>query len=385
MNKKINILLISILLAIASFTYLAIHHYALKAGLGGESICSISSTINCDAAATSSYAEVFHIPIAVLGGVFYIILFSFVLFYKLEWIETSSYLRNILRAQLVAAALVSVIMAGISFLIVKVACPFCFATYIFSFINLFVGWNLVPATRDKFDISNYFGEYKSHLIALACVPVFSWAVAGMVANSYGFDEIEKYVPEKIAIWKAGTEYSFDNTIGISNKVESPKYTLIEFADFKCPHCKVASGVMSAFLRGRSDVRFIYKPYPLDGSCNTAISQKGDGSRCGFAALALCSDKLAGKGMDVMHWLFDNQESFYEIADAKKLAPQIQEKFGIDSKSLSDCADSTETYDIINKSAQEGNKANVEGTPTIYLNGKKLPWGQMIEVLRAAAE
>ena len=53
MTKKQNLLLISTAISLGLFVYLAIHHYALKLGIGGNTLCSISETINCDAAATS--------------------------------------------------------------------------------------------------------------------------------------------------------------------------------------------------------------------------------------------------------------------------------------------------------------------------------------------
>lgn len=385
MTKKINLLLASIAISFAVFIYLGVHHYSLKTGLGGSSLCSISSKVNCDAAASSNFSEILNVPVAVLGGVFQLVLFCFVLGYKLGWVEASSYLRNTIRFQLGFSALVSIVMGVISIALVQVLCPFCIATYVLSFTSLFLGWSIVESTKDKFVLTNYFGEYKSHLISLALVPFLSWVVAGMTLKHYGLDQIAKYVPEKIAIWKASTEYSFDPNVGISNKVENPKYTLVEFADYKCPHCKAAGKTIELFLSTRNDVRFIFKPFPLDGTCNPNIQRKGDNSRCVFAAYTLCSEKLFQKGWEMNHWLFENQEKFFEVSDAKSILPQISEKFGFDTKALETCADSAETYDAIVKSAQEGVLANVEGTPTIYMNGKKLPWGQVLEVLKAAAQ
>jgi protein-disulfide isomerase/uncharacterized membrane protein len=381
MMKKVNLLLVTLVLDICAFVYLTVHHYAVKTGIAGDSICSISSKLNCDAAALSSYSEIFNIPVAVLGTVFHVILFFFILFYKLGWAESSPFLRNTIRFQLALAAFVSVVMGAISILIIHVTCPFCALTYLLSLINLGLGWNLVQASsKDRFDVQRYFTDYKSHLYALISVPVISWLAAGMIANNYQLDELKRYVPEKVAIWKAAPENHFDLTLGISNKVQNPKYTLVEYADFKCPHCRDASKTLNLFVNSHPDVLFVYKPFPLDGTCNPAVTQKGDGSRCAFAALAVCSDKLGGKGLEVTHWLFENQEKFYQITDGKTLLPQIQETFGLDPKALGDCADSAETYGLLTKSAQEGDHAGVEGTPTIYVNGKKLPWGHVPAVL-----
>ncbi len=385
MTKKSNLLVLSLLVIIGLFAYLSYHHYAIKLGLAGNSLCSISSTFNCDAAATSMFAEVARIPIAILGGIFHLVLLSFVLFYRLGWIENTAYLQKTIRSMLVTSVVVSVVAGAISAFVIKVLCPFCTATYIFSLINLFLGWNLVQNFNKDFKLSEYFSEYRSHLVALLSVPALSWVISGMIQSSYGLDVLKKQIPEKLAIWAASKSNNFDKTIGLSNGVENPRITLVEFADFKCPHCKSATSNIEIFLKGRTDVHFTFKPFPLDGNCNPGIDRKGDNSRCLLAAFTLCAEKLASKGWDLHHWIFENQEKFIPVSDAKSLLPEIETKFGLNKNQMSDCADSAEIYETIKKSTEEGKLANVEGTPTIYMNGKKLPLGSVLEVLRMAAE
>ena len=385
MTKKSNILIAVTTLSILAFIYLSFHHFSLKAGLTGGSLCSVSSSVNCDAAANSNYSELFGLPVAVLGAFFQFIILTFLLGLKMGFVEQTPYVKNTLRFQLLFAAGVSIIMATISVLFVKVACPFCIATYVLSFAALYLGWNVVHESKEQFVLTGYLGAYKSHLIALALVPFFSWVATGMALKHYGLDEIQKYVPEKIAIWQNSAVNNFDPQIGIDNKTENPKFTLVEFADFKCPHCKSASKTIELFLSTRNDVRFIFKPFPLDGNCNPNVQRKGDNSRCVMAAAALCAEKLSAKGLDVTHWLFKNQEDFMEVSDGKSLLPQISNLFSIEQGALESCVDSTEIYETIAKSSQEALAANVEGTPTIYLNGKKLPWGQVLELLKAATK
>ena len=103
----------------------------------------------------------------------------------------------------------------------------------------------------------------------------------------------------------------------------------------------------------------------------------------MAAWVMCSEKIAQKGWLMHHWLFENQEEFSAITDLKSLLPQIEKEFQIKADQLTACADSSETYDLIKKSSEEGNKAQVSGTPTIYLNGQKLTYGHVLEVLKTA--
>lgn len=383
MNNKSKLVISSLLITIGLFVYLSFHHYALKLGLGGTSLCEISSKINCDAAATSSFAEVAGIPIAIMGGVFNLILLLFVLFYEWTWVEATAYLKTTVRGMLLVSVLVSLISGGFSLFILKVICPFCVATYVFSFINLVLGWSLIQPTSQDFQFTKYFADYKSHIIAMLCIPLFSWAIAGMIQSSYGLDLLKQQIPEMLSIWERGSEYSFDTNTGLSNGTNNPRLTIVEFADFKCPHCRVAAKTLETFLKGRSDVLFVFKPFPLDGNCNPGVTQKGDNSRCQLAAITLCADKLAQNGWLLHHWIFDKQETLFHITDAKTLLPKIQDEFKLDQQKMSDCIDSSEIYENIKRSAQEGVNAQVEGTPTVYINGKKLPGAQYLEVLKAA--
>lgn len=384
MAKKTNFLLLSLLITIGLFVYLTLHHYALKLGLGGDSICAINSKINCDAAATSSFSELAGIPVALLGAAFHLILFLFVGFYRIGLIDSSIYLQKTVRFMLAATAVVAVVMGILSVAVVQVICPFCTATYLFSFLNLWLGWNIVAGSKERFEFAAYFNRYKAHLIALVAIPALAWLVNAMIQDSYGLNEIKKRIPEKLAIWQASPVQNFDPAVGLTNKVENPRVTLVEFADFKCPHCKVASQTIDVFLKGKTDIHFTYKPYPLDGTCNEGVSYKGDGSRCQLAAYTLCAEKLAGLGWETHHWIFERQNELMDVTDASTLLPALQKDLGLDPAQMSDCASSTEIYENIRKSTQEGALAQVEGTPTIYMNGRKLPWGQFLEVLKEAA-
>ncbi|AGH95482.1 DsbA family protein [Pseudobdellovibrio exovorus] len=385
MTKKSNLLLVSLLITIGLFIYLTIHHYALKIGLGGNSLCAISSALNCDAAATSSFAEVLGLPIALLGTAFHVILFLFVLLNRVGLIDSSAQLQKTVRGMLILSAVTSVVMAIVSAIFIRVLCPFCAGTYVFSVINLILGWNIIKDfDSSDFSWGSYFGEYKAHVIALAAIPALTWAVNGMILDNYGISEIKKRIPERLAAWNASPVQKFDASVGLTNQVENPRITLVEFADFKCPHCKTASQTIDVFLKGKSDIHFTYKPYPLDGTCNDNVSFKGDGSRCLMAAYTLCAEKIAKKGWDVHHWLFENQRDIIDLTDATKLLPTFQKEYGLVPDEMTACADSTEIYEAIRKSAQEGAAAQVEGTPTIFMNGKKLPWGQFLDILKAAA-
>ncbi|MFN3454167.1 MAG: vitamin K epoxide reductase family protein [Pseudobdellovibrio sp.] len=378
-----NLLLICFLASIGVFAYLTYHHYMVKMGLTGSSLCQINSTLNCDTAALSKYAEILTIPIAVLGLSYSIVMLSFFGFARLGWVEESETFKSITKTLTSLSALGSVVLLAISITQLKTYCPFCIAGYILSFAIVFLTYSLYSESKFSLKPSSLIAE-KGLVISLLVIPVLSWFISGSIRDNYGLGEIEKIIPEKIYHWQNGPSYSFDTQVGlVKGNMDAAAPTIVEFADFKCPHCKTASMTLKTFISGNPKVKMIYKPYPLDGVCNPHISQKGDGSRCELAGIALCSEKLFQKGWDVHYWIFDKQESLFQVSDLTDTVREIASEFSLDVDKLKQCATSAETYAEIAKSANEGDMAKITGTPTIFVNGKKLEYGQFIDVLRAA--
>ena len=69
---------------------------------------------------------------------------------------------------------------------------------------------------------------------------------------------------------------------------------------------------------------------------------------------------------------------------KPLLKELEKDLQIDTAALTQCSDSNETFELIKRVADEGAKAQVQGTPTMYMNNRKLPYGQFLDVLKAAA-
>ena len=381
MKNKTNWLIISLILTMGLFIYLTIHHYAVQLGMNGPGLCSINSQFNCDAAATSSYAEIFKIPIAVFGLCFNFVMLMVVLFRKWSWTEESNIQNGAVQLLFLVSGVLSIVLGAISIFKIHVVCPFCVATYLFSFINFFlVLKTFSPAKYAIWPILTY----KPNLIMGVTVLVLAWFISGMIQDSYGLSEIKKIVPEKIALWQNSPSFNFSESMGIIKNSNS-KIILVEFADFKCPHCKVASQSIHNFLKGHSEIKFIFKPFPLDGTCNPAITQKGDGSRCKMAAWVLCSDKIAKKGFDVHTWYFENQENLSQVSEMKNSNLELAKILNLNYEEIESCSESVTTYDEIKKISEEAKAAKVEGTPTVFLNGKKLEYGHFTEILKTAVQ
>ncbi|MFX8778144.1 DsbA family protein, partial [Acinetobacter baumannii] len=81
----------------------------------------------------------------------------------------------------------------------------------------------------------------------------------------------------------------------SGDISKATVTIVEFADFLCPHCKSAATSLDAFINNNPNAKLVFKTFPLDGKCNKGMQHQGDGVRCQLAAAPVCADQMNQSG------------------------------------------------------------------------------------------
>src|SRR5215471_5850401 len=134
-----------------------------------------------------------------------------------------------------------------------------------------------------------------------------------------------------------------------------RITLVEFSDFQCPYCGKASQQIAAILKAYpNDVKLIFKQFPLDFHPSAQVSAQ--------AALAA---NLQGKFWQLHDLMFSNRailsrRSILLWADAIKL----------DMKRFNADLDSEPIKKLVARDYEDGIKAGVEGTPTVFIDGQR---------------
>lgn len=387
MNRKNLIYLVtglSSILALFFHVYLVWEYFKVKYAIGGAeaSLCSFSEAFDCSAVAASPYSSLFGIPIAQFGLwsnlIFTIILIS-------HWVTAhfSNKANSLTSFGLLSLSGVlafgSLIMGSISALIMQTYCAFCIATYFLSAVTSVGAWILV-----KPNIKILPNEFKpSWLIILILIPIGSWLTHAIIMDQLGGKRLPIVIEESVLEWKSNPQLSFDLSSGIAfgTKTDSAQHIIVEFVDLFCPHCKFASYPLKAFTKARSDVALIVKIFPLDGTCNSALGS-GDGFRCKWSSVALCANDQ-NRGQQVLNWIFEHQSELSRMPFEFGLKALQEKSIELNEATLAECLNSETTLSRLKSMAEEGQKANVKGTPTIFLNGRQLPRGQVIPVLEAA--
>lgn len=381
--------MIATVISVGIHIYLTLHYYDVKFGLsGGDSICNINEVLNCDAVSASKFSTLLGVPLALWGAVTNAVLLYFLTVTRLNLVQDpdrASRYSLILSGLTVAA---SVIMGVISLTAMSNLCIFCITAYALSILGFGATWLGTSGVSTKnlsSDLKSIFSSEKWVAGFLLAIPAFAFLANIMYLESHGLSDVEKMAQEKVAYWQVSPVQNFDLTTGLMMQkgTEEPVMTIVEFADFRCSHCKHAAPSLHTFTKNHPDVRLIYKPFPLDGTCNEAIKGGGDGISCGLAFATICSEKLAQKGWAAHDYIFENQEEIIRSMNLDKNLEGISTTTGINLEELKTCVKSTEVQEIVRNTAKEGDAAKIQGTPAIFVNGKLLNGGQLIPVLDAA--
>ena len=134
-------------------------------------------------------------------------------------------------------------------------------------------------------------------------------------------------------------------------------TIVSFIDLQCPYSARFYGPLQEALKAYPEqVRFILKNYPLDFHPQAVPAAK--------AALAALEQ---GKYYEMISLILENQRELSE-AKYKELAQQLNLDMAQFEKDLKEKDAAYQA--IIQKDIELGNKVDVRGTPTFYLNSKK---------------
>lgn len=157
-------------------------------------------------------------------------------------------------------------------------------------------------------------------------------------------------------------------------------TLVVFGDFQCPACAAYDPlVRQAVEDNKKIVKFVFKQFPLTQIHQNAL----------LAAKATEAAGLQGKFWEMHDMLYDKQKDWSEGMNAHDFIMTYATTLGLDTKKFSEDLNSKAIEDKIFAEYKEGIRLNVQGTPTFFLNGKKIDNPQSLEafnklILEAAA-
>ncbi len=173
----------------------------------------------------------------------------------------------------------------------------------------------------------------------------------------GFTAADKNGTATTDVNRAEVELAGAPAIGTND----PNVTVVEFVDFKCPNCKAESPILRQVMQKYGNkVKLIMRNFPVE-STHPGANQ--------LAVLAQCA-YYQGWYWPLHDWLYDNQDQLgdsFTVADIDTLTPV----FAWDAKKMKECFNSQAVKVLINKDYSDAVRFGVQGTPTFFINGKKV--------------
>ena len=113
---------------------------------------------------------------------------------------------------------------------------------------------------------------------------------------------------------------------------------------------------------RRDVRFVFKHFPLDTTCNPAISRTLHPGACQAAVVAECAHRQ-GRFRPFHDLLFEKGKN-YRVDSLEEDA----RRFGLDVAQFQACISSGEGLQAVQQDIAEAGRLGLHNTPVYFING-----------------
>jgi uncharacterized membrane protein len=375
-------------------------HYQLLANPSYASFCDISETVSCEAVLTSRYGSIFGIPVAVAGAIWsgLVLLLALVgmrpsmaggqdapsrvagrvpraaAAVSLPPLSAAPVAEYIFVLSVIGLASVAY-LAYASFFILRSLCPLCLAMYVAVLGVLVVSATAasnvgaIPARLGR-DLGRVFATPFAATVAIA------WVIASVALIAFFPREelpsaaevqsvtapTETLGPEEVA--QFGAWLDSQPRVQLDVPANGARVVVVKFNDYQCPACRQAYLAYRSIERKYEtshpgQVAFISLDYPLDSECNTGGMH---GAAC-EAAAAVRMARTKNRSAAMEEWLFANQASLTRDTVKQGLAEVAQ---------ITDFdAQYARALEEVRVDARLGQKLELTGTPTFFINGVRI--------------
>lgn len=153
-----------------------------------------------------------------------------------------------------------------------------------------------------------------------------------------------------------------NAKGPARGAQSAAVNIVEFSDLQCPHCKQAQPTLEKLIAEVPNARMVFENFPIDQIHKWANL----GARYG-TCIARTNNDAFWRFVD---GVFNEQDQITEQNATDKLN-EIAKAAGVDPTATATCAASPQAKTDVIQSYELGVANGVTGTPTLFINGRKI--------------
>ena len=358
-------------------------HYRILNDPLYSSFCDVSATFSCTEAYTSRFGAFAGVPVGLLGLLFFAMVLGLIALSSRSK-EASANLPGYVFALSTIGLAVVLYLAYSSYFILHVVCLLCVGTYV-AVIGLFLlsgATTRYPMTtlpsriaRDFRLLINSPGALAATImfvvVAGAAIALFpEQRVTAAASDSSEAAQAQAALPPVSAVQlKQMEEYlAAQPRIPVMVPSDGADVVIVKFNDYQCPGCgqtyRDYKSVLAKYQQQMpGKVKFITKDFPLERECNQFVGQDLHSGAC-EAAVAVRLAREKGKGEAMEEWLYSNQPAMNPDT-VKKAAATVGGVTDFDARYAAQLA-------LVKMDTAQGAQLKVNGTPTFFVNGMRLP-------------
>ena len=357
--------------------YLSVSHYRVYTDIAYQSLCALSSAINCDTVSQSPYSIFWGLPVPIWGCIGYGGLAGLMAITSLSVGDG----KRIWTLGLVVTGLfsaISIVLALVSTYRIKSYCLLCITTYAINLLMFFLCWivrrrsaigPVITALKEDLRFA-----LKQRVVTLSLSATVGVAILSAYLLIPPYWIFAAPPSDRQANWGLTAEGA--PYIG----AERPVVTISEFTDYQCFHCRKMHFFLRTLVNRFPDkLRLVHRHYPMDHEVNFIVNAP---FHVGSGRMAILAIYAASKGN-----FMQMNDVLYEIGgrgrdiDLREVADRTQ----IDARELSAVQEHAYYRECLRIDIAAGMKLRILGTPSFLIDGQvyqgSIPAEKLSDILK----
>lgn len=351
------------------------HFFEVRSGQAGfHSFCQVGQAFDCNAIDASPYAELFAgLPLSSAAAGWFLAILGLSLLARSA--EFAGVMYPWVLGMAALGSLTSILYLGIMVAILRVGCLLCIGVDLINWVMLGILWISRPRGTGRPAGLPTTGAWVTALSLGLTLVLAKGSQGEAPARADVADRIQSIISAP-----ATAIHLPEGALSAGGTQATAKVTIVKFSDFQCPSCRVGAQTLHPVLKRFGDrVRFVYRNFPLDASCNRLIKSAMHPFACELARGAVCAG-VQGRFQQYYESIFERQKEL-KAGSALETARVL----GLDTAAFETCLKDPATAAKVSADIEEAIALNVESTPTFFVNGRRATGAQPPEVWNAVLE
>lgn len=139
-------------------------------------------------------------------------------------------------------------------------------------------------------------------------------------------------------------------------------TIVEFSDLQCPACKAVQPLLQdLFSQASGSARLVFRHYPLESAHKNAL----------LAAKASEAAANQGKFWQYHDMLYEKQTEWEGLSDPLDFFRTVAKDLGMNAETFDKDIQDPQIEERIRNDQKDGNALQISGTPTFFVNNRKV--------------